>query len=96
MIKKRNDLYGEYLVKKFNERFFESYYCSTKEEAKEKAISLIEEGDTVSWGGSQSIFQCGLIDAVKTGNFNIVTVQLQIPLKKKKNLCVKHFSLIRT
>ena len=33
MIKKRNDLYGEYLVKKFNEHFFESYYCSTKEEA---------------------------------------------------------------
>ncbi len=72
MIKKRNDLLGQHLVEKFNERFFESYYCSTKEEAKEKALSLIEEGDTVSWGGSQSIFQCGLIDELKKFNFNII------------------------
>ena len=72
MIKKRNDLYGEYLVKKFNEHFFESYYCSTKEDALKKALSLIGEGDTVSWGGSQSIFQCGLVDEVKKGNFTVI------------------------
>ena len=72
MIKKRNDLLGELLASKFNERFFESYYCSTKDDAVKKALSLIEEGDTVTWGGSMSISQCGLIQAVKQGNFNVI------------------------
>ena len=39
----RNDLLGATLVENFNKRFFESYYCSTKEEAKNKALSLIEK-----------------------------------------------------
>ncbi len=72
MIKKRNDLFGELLVKRFNERFFECYYCSTKEEAAAQALSLIEEGDTVTWGGSMSINECGLLQAVKAGNFNVI------------------------
>ena len=91
MIKKRNDLLGEHLVKKFNERFFESYYCSTKEEAKEKALSLIEKGDTISWGGSQSIFQCGLIDELKKGNFNIIDRAEATTPEEKDELMHKAF-----
>lgn len=91
MIKKRNNLYGEYLVKKFNERFFESYYCATKEEATKKAVSLIEKGDTVSWGGSQSIFQCGLVDAVKTGDFNIIDRAEAKTPEEKEELMRKAF-----
>ncbi len=85
MIKKRNDLFGEFLTKKFNERFFESYYCSTKEEAAKKALSLINTGDTVSWGGSQSIFQCGLIDEIKKGNFTVIDrAQAKNPEEKEE------------
>ncbi len=68
-IKKRNDLLGETLKENFNKRFFESYYCSTKEEAKNKALSLMKEGTSVAWGGSMSIIECGLLDAVKMGNY---------------------------
>lgn len=91
MIKKRNDLLGEFLVKKFNERFFESYYCSTKEEAEKKALSLIGEGDTVSWGGSQSIFQCGLIEEVKKGNFTVVDRAEAKTPEEKEELMRKAF-----
>lgn len=91
MIKKRNDLFGEFLVKKFNDRFFESYYCSTKEEATKKALSLIGEGDTVSWGGSQSIFQCGLIDEVKKGNFTVIDRAEAKTPEEKEELMRKAF-----
>lgn len=91
MIKKRNDLYGEYLVDKFNERFFESYYCSTKEDALNKALSLIKDGDTVSWGGSQSIFQCGLVDEVKKGNYTVIDRATAKTPEEKEELMRKAF-----
>lgn len=91
MIKKRNDLLGEFLVEKFNERFFESYYASTKEEAMKKALSLIDEGDTVSWGGSMSISECGLTDAVKNGNFTVIDRATAKTPEEKEELMRKAF-----
>ena len=72
MIKKRNQLLGEALIKKFNARHFEAYYCATKEDACEKALSLIGIGDTVTWGGGMSLFECGIIDKLKSGNYNVI------------------------
>ena len=91
MIKKRNDLFGEFLANKFNERFFESYYCPTKEEACKKALSLIEEGDTVTWGGSMSINECGLINAVKSGNYNVIDRAEAKTPEEKEELMRKAF-----
>ncbi len=48
------------------------FYCETKEEALEKVLSLINEGDTVTNGGSETLKEVGVIDAVKNGNFNYV------------------------
>ena len=53
-------------------RFFDAYYVETKEEALKKAISLIPENDTVSWGGSMSVLEIGLIDYVLKGNYNVI------------------------
>ena len=57
------------LVKNLKARHFDAYYCSTKEEALEKALSLIPEGNSVSWGGSMSCQQIGLMDAIRGGNY---------------------------
>ena len=60
---------GQILVKNLQSRHFDAYYCATKEEALEKALSLIPEGSTVGWGGSVTCQQVGLLDAVRAGNF---------------------------
>ena len=57
------------LVKNLKSRHFDAYYCATKEEALEKALSLIPEGSTVGWGGTVTCQQIGLIDAVRAGNY---------------------------
>lgn len=49
-----------------------SFYCETKEEALAKVMEFINEGDTVTNGGSETLKQVGVIDAVKNGNFNYV------------------------
>lgn len=58
------------LVKNLQNRHFEAYYCDTKEEALEKALSQIPAGSTVGWGGALSAQQIGLMDAVRAGEYH--------------------------
>lgn len=61
----RYDLLGTRTVENLQKRHFDAYYCKTKEEALKKAIELIPENDVVSWGGSVSIDEIGLLNYVK-------------------------------
>ena len=63
---------GAVLVKNLKARHFDAFYCATKEDALEKALSLIPAGSTVGWGGSMSCQQIGLIDAVRGGDFRAI------------------------
>ena len=61
----RYDLLGAKVVENLQKRHFDAYYCQTKEDALKKAIELIPEDDVVSWGGSVSIDEIGLLNYVK-------------------------------
>lgn len=61
----RYDKMGPVVMENFKKRDFDAYYYKTKEEALDKALSLIPKNHIVSWGGSASIKQIGLLDAVK-------------------------------
>lgn len=50
----------------------EGYYCATSAEAVEKALSLMPEGASVTWGGSMTLTECGLMDALKTANYELI------------------------
>lgn len=65
---KRNELLGKRLVENLKKRNMDAYYCATKDEALAKALELIPEGDVVSWGGSETLNQIGLIEEVKKRN----------------------------
>ncbi len=41
-------------------------------EAVEIARSLVHEGDTISFGGTQSVVQSGVMDMLKKGNYNLL------------------------
>ena len=63
---------GATLVKNLQNRHFEAYYCDNREEALEKALSLIPEGASVGWGGALSAKQIGLMDAVNAGPYRAI------------------------
>ena len=63
---------GEILVKNLKNRHFDAYYCENKDEALAKALELIPEGATVSWGGAMSAQQIGLMEAVNNGPYNTI------------------------
>ena len=56
---------AETIIKHLQKRGMEGYYCSDSKSAVQKALSLIPEGSTVTWGGSESIKECGLVEALK-------------------------------
>lgn len=60
------------LLEKFHKRRFEAYYCPTREEAREKAISLVPQGATVSFGGSMTVKECGLPEALTGSGFTVI------------------------
>ncbi len=53
------------IIKNLNHRRMEGYYCNDKTEALQKALSMISEGDVVSFGGSVTLNEIGLLDALK-------------------------------
>ena len=72
MTKKRNELLAETIIKGLESRNMTGYYAATKEEALKKALELIPEGSSVTMGGAMSAHEIGLVDAVKSGNYNFI------------------------
>lgn len=50
----------------------EGYYCSTSAEAVEKALSLMPEGSSVTWGGSMTLTECGLMNALQGKGYELI------------------------
>ena len=65
----RNRLLAQTVIRGLQSRNMEGYYAETKEEALKKALELIPEGASVSWGGSMSMMEIGLHDALMKGNY---------------------------
>lgn len=62
----------EKTIKALKANRMEVYYAETPEEAKEIALSLIPEGSSCANGGSVTLAQTGIIDALKTGNYQYI------------------------
>ena len=60
------------LIKNLKKRNFEVYYCETKEDATQKAISLIDKNGTISWGGTRTVSELGLIDKLRKGGYKLL------------------------
>ena len=60
---------AQVLVKNLRQRYFEAYYCATRDEALEQALSLIPRDSSVGWGGCLSAEQIDLVEAVRNGPY---------------------------
>lgn len=60
----RNSLLAQRMIKNLARRNMDAYYCPTAQEAINKVKELIEEGSTVSWGGSMTLRDMGLTAAL--------------------------------
>ncbi len=71
MISERNRKLAEKVIRGLESRNMEGHYAETKEEALKIALALIPAGSGVGWGGSVSIADIGLKDAVCSGDYTV-------------------------
>ena len=71
-IKKRNELLAEKVIKGLESRNMTGYYAATKEDALKIALSIIPEGSSLTMGGSMSVREIGLTDALVNGNYDFI------------------------
>ncbi len=60
------------LIPMLEKRNFDVYYCENGDETANKAMSLIDKNDSVSWGGSYTVSQIGLIEKLRTSGYNLI------------------------
>ena len=92
-IKARNRLLASKVIKNLQSRKFEAYYCDNAIEAVEKVLSFIPERSSVSWGGSVTLEEIGLLNRVRQGNYMITdrdkakTMEERYDLMRQSLLC---------
>lgn len=60
------------VIKKFEQRGMEGYYCADKEAARKLVLELMEDGSSVTWGGSMTLEEAGIIEAVRNGSYEAI------------------------
>lgn len=65
-------LAAESLTKACAKHGMEACYCTTASEARDKVLSMIPEGSSVTWGGSESMAEAGVFEAVQQGNYEFI------------------------
>ena len=89
---KRNEALGRRVVKALESRNMEAYYAASKEEAVKKALELIPEGGSINMGGSMSVREVGLLDAVCSGNYQFYDRDKAATPEERHEIALKAFT----
>jgi L-lactate utilization protein LutB len=71
-LEKSYELRAQTVIKQFAKRNIEAFYCENKDDTVKLMLSLIEEGKSISWGGSNTITELGIKDILENGNYVLV------------------------
>lgn len=66
IIEQHHELVAKKVIENLKKRHMTGYYCKTPEEAVSLASSLIKKGSSVSWGGTMTISEIGMMDALRS------------------------------
>ena len=63
---------AETIIKNLKKRRMEGFYCATKEEAVKKVLELMPKGASIGWGGSMTLEETGLMQAIRDADYEII------------------------
>lgn len=88
----RNEALGKRVAEALKSRNMDAWYVKTKEEAVRKALELIPEGSTINMGGSASVRESGLTDAISSGNYVFYDRDKASTPEEKQEIALKAFT----
>lgn len=59
-------------IKNLEKNNMQAFYVKSKADVTAKIAELMKEGDTVAVGGSMTLFECGVIDLLRSGKYNFL------------------------
>lgn len=90
---KRNQLLAEKMIKNLHRRNIEAFYCTTAQDAVKQVQQLIADGSSVTWGGSMTIRDMGLPNALRErGTLEVLDRDLVESAQEKQLMYLKAFS----
>ena len=89
----RNERLAERMIKNLKRRNMEAFYCKTSEETIQKVLELIPDGSSITWGGSMTIRDMGIPDALrKKGTYEVLDRDLVEGNEEKVQMYVRAFT----
>lgn len=63
---------AETIIKNLEKRNMEGYYFESAAACTEAILSSLPKGSVIGWGGSESIKECGLMDGIQKGGYELI------------------------
>jgi len=91
--KQRNELLAQTIIKHLQRRHIEGFFCPTGEEAVKKVSELIPDGSSVTWGGTMTVRDLGIPDALRSrGTLDVLDRDLVETPEEKQAMYLRAFS----
>ncbi len=89
----RNERLAETLIKNLKRRHIKGFYCATGDDAVKKVSELIADGSSVTWGGTMTVRDLGIPDALKRrGTLEVLDRDLVETPEEKQAMYLRAFS----
>ncbi|MEE0884136.1 MAG: LUD domain-containing protein [Faecalimonas sp.] len=86
---------GNTMIKNFKKRNIEAFYCEDSASAVALAMELMKDGGTVGKGGTETVREVGLLDAVKAAeHLTFIDRETAKTPEEKKEIFMKPCSVI--
>lgn len=79
------------IIRHLEKRGMKGYYCPDRASACEKALSLLEDSSSVSWGGSVTLEECGILTALRQSGLALVDRDSAKTLEERQRLTREAF-----
>ncbi|MBP3603458.1 MAG: lactate utilization protein [Lachnospiraceae bacterium] len=60
------------VIKNLEKRNMEGYFFEDSASCTKAILDMMEEGSVIGWGGSESVKECGLMDAIKGDKYTLI------------------------
>ena len=60
------------IIMNLKKRNIEAFYYENSKAMVEDILTKIPAGSSITWGGSESVEECGLMDAIKNGSYTLL------------------------
>lgn len=80
---------AETVIKNLEKRQMKGYYCPDKESAVQLALELMPKGSSVAWGGSMTLVETGLLEKIRTEDYQVLDRESASTIEQQKEVYSK-------